>query len=328
MKEIKIKFETSMEFQEHIIKSLSHKFEFQICDKPDYVVFDNGTTGKCFQYDCIRILMIGENLRPDFNLFDYACGFDYMEFGDRYLHYPLYCDVHFKPELQLALKKHTYSDEYYLKKQGFCNFVVSNGTDVNPIREDFFEELNKYRKVDSAGRYLNNMPNGWRVPEEEAAAFRKKYKFSLAFENSAYPGYTTEKIIRAFSGDTIPIYWGDPSVTENFNSKAFVNISGYQDFERALNQIREIDSNPELFLEMVKQPIINEESNTAQIIRDEYLLQFFERIFVQEPKEVLRRINKDYGWGFHYENRQKMYQEIEDNKRLNRAFRIMRKLIK
>ncbi|MGH7793264.1 MAG: glycosyltransferase family 10 domain-containing protein, partial [Thermodesulfobacteriota bacterium] len=36
----------------------------------------------------------------------------------------------------------------------------------------------------------------------------KEYNFILAFENTDYPGYITEKIIHAFMAGTIPLYWG------------------------------------------------------------------------------------------------------------------------
>ena len=87
-----------------------------------------------------------------------------------------------------------------------------------------FEELNKYKRVDSGGRYLNNIgrPEGVR----DKFAFQSEHKFSLTFENSAHLGYTTEKLLQGFSAGTIPIYWGDPAVENCFNPKAFINISG------------------------------------------------------------------------------------------------------
>ena len=38
-------------------------------------------------------------------------------------------------------------------------------------------------------------------------AFQQKHKFSIAFENTSYCGYCTEKIVEAFVAGTIPIYW-------------------------------------------------------------------------------------------------------------------------
>jgi len=34
----------------------------------------------------------------------------------------------------------------------------------------------------------------------------------------------TEKIVEAFAANCIPIYWGDPSISKVFNSKAFINV--------------------------------------------------------------------------------------------------------
>lgn len=71
-----------------------------------------------------------------------------------------------------------------------------------------FEALKKYKKVNSGGRYLNNI--GRAVVDK--IQFESRHKFSICFENSSYPGYTTEKIIEAFAAKTIPIYWGNPCV--------------------------------------------------------------------------------------------------------------------
>ena len=40
------------------------------------------------KYDCVRLMFMGENMSPDFTVFDYCIGFDFMEFGDRYFRLP------------------------------------------------------------------------------------------------------------------------------------------------------------------------------------------------------------------------------------------------
>lgn len=40
--------------------------------------------------NCEKILFTGENYVPDFHPYDYAMGFHYIDFGDRYLRFPLY----------------------------------------------------------------------------------------------------------------------------------------------------------------------------------------------------------------------------------------------
>lgn len=58
-------------------------------------------------------------------------------------------------------------------------------------------------------------------------AFINEYKFNLAFENSSYPGYVTEKLMHALQANTVPIYWGDPGVRSDFNPKRFVNVHDF-----------------------------------------------------------------------------------------------------
>src|SRR5207249_8371440 len=43
-------------------------------------------------------------------------------------------------------------------------------------------------------------------------AFISQYKFTIAFENSSYPGYHTEKILDPMMVDSLPIYWGNPCI--------------------------------------------------------------------------------------------------------------------
>lgn len=333
MKEIKIRFEVENCFKEFLMEKFSDKYKFVISDNPEYVIFGASSLYKCFRYDCIRILILGENIRPDFNLFDYACGFDKLDFGDRYLYYPLYCNVRYREETFLAMNKHLRAEEMFHKKDKFCNFIVSNGNNVASIREDFFHTLNQYSKVDSAGTFLNNMPNNWTVPRGkgvdeigEACKFRERYRFSLAFENSEYSGYTTEKIVRAFSGVTIPIYWGDPTVKEQFNPKSFIDISDFESFECAINYIAKVNECPELWQKMLLEPALKEDSQIPEMMKDSYLLNFFDNIFDKPYHEALRRTNKDAGWGYHYEKRYKMGQQMLEDKTLNIAYRIKNKL--
>lgn len=42
------------------------------------------------EYDCIKIMFIGENIVFDFNVCDYVIGFNYIDFGDCYLRLFLY----------------------------------------------------------------------------------------------------------------------------------------------------------------------------------------------------------------------------------------------
>ena len=73
-------------------------------------------------YNCVKIFFTGESLVPDFNVCDYALGFDYIEFDDRYMRLPLYQT--WKSFEQFPLQKQ-YDEEDILGRK-FCSIVVSN----------------------------------------------------------------------------------------------------------------------------------------------------------------------------------------------------------
>lgn len=246
---IKIKFvdfyDGSDDFKRITTSILQDLFgEVQESDEPDFL-FYSVAGFEHLQYDCVRIFWTGENLQPDFNVCDYAIGFSYMNYEDRYLRAPLY--LFYQADYELAQKKHEISEAELRDKKGFCNFVYSNNK-ADQERRQIFDLLSEYKQVDSGGRYLNNIGG----PVEDKLAFQKNYRFSIAFENASARGYTTEKLIQAFAAGTIPIYWGDPTAAEQFNDKAFVNCHAYESLQAVVDEIKRIDSDDELYMQYMK----------------------------------------------------------------------------
>lgn len=220
----------------------------QECDEPDFI-FYSVFGHEHLKYNCVRIFWTGENIQPDFNVCDYAIGFSHMQYEDRYCRIPLY--YFYTQDYQRAVKKHLLTSEEISVKKRFCNFVYSNGN-ADSEREHFFDLLSQYKKVDSGGKFRNNM-DGKLV--EDKYEFQKQYKFSIAFENSSTSGYTTEKILQAFAAGTIPIYWGNPKIAEDFNAKAFINCHDYGSYDEIINKIKEIDLNDNLYKQYILEPI-------------------------------------------------------------------------
>ena len=121
------------------------------------------------KYDCCRIQFSGEDSWPDLNLYDYAMGFEVLDFDGRYLRLPLYA---MRSSWAPALTKHTVPDEELLAKKKFCNFVVSN--DYSNERNEFFAALNAHRPVDSGGGYMNN--NGGAGGGKDASGTSRKHR--------------------------------------------------------------------------------------------------------------------------------------------------------
>lgn len=247
MKEIRLKF-VGFDFpgfdpeNELLYKIASRRFNIKLVDRnPDYII-DGGFGIEHYDYDCVKISINGENFVPNFNEFDYAIGHDYLTFGDRYLRVPHFV---FYPEFR-TINEHCGLTDEQLVNRDFCSFVVSNGGG-DPLRTEFFKKLSEYKHVASGGLYLNNV--GGRVADK--LEFIKNYKFNIAFENSASLGYTTEKVMQPLAIGTLPIYYGNPRVTDDFHDTAMVIVSGAEDVKRAIDEIVYLDTHQDAYLERI-----------------------------------------------------------------------------
>lgn len=227
---------------------LKKHYQVILDDKDPEILFCSVFGNQYLNYHCPRILFVGEPYSPDFNLYDYAIGFDHIQFMDRYLRYPLY--LLYNEKMKMALHKHECTKDEIFREKKFCNFVVSSGSGKGDIRAKIFDMLSQYKRVDSGGRYKNNLPD--RQPIQDKYEFQKNYKFSLAMENSKVSGYTTEKIIEAWAAGTIPIYWGNPDIVKEFNPASFIIITDDEDW---LDKVKEIDQSDDLYEKMCKEPI-------------------------------------------------------------------------
>lgn len=251
-------------------------------DKVEYLIYS--ANGKQYlDYNCVRIFVTGENLVPEFNLCDYGIGFDHMAFGDRYFRLPIYFWELYRKDFDAILKDRSSLMGPSPEKRDFCGIVASNNLFADSMREDFFNALSQYKQVASGGRAFNNIgiPDG--VPDK--TEFLKNYKFSIAFENSSYPGYCTEKLMQAFAAGNVPIYWGDPTAVAQFNENAFINCCGLN-IEQAVNKVKEIDNNDELYLRMLSEkPLVDESLREKSF---EEFKEFLYHIFDQSPEEAKR----------------------------------------
>jgi hypothetical protein len=225
------------------------EYQFERCapSEADYVLH-SGMGYEVLKCPGVRIFVTGENVSPDFNISDYAIAFDPISFGDRYCRLPLFRLYH---EAYACLTSPRPPAEKTLaNKRGFCAYVMSNVRDSASERVQLFEALSRYRQVDSGGRWRNNVGG----PVGDKITFQSGYKFVLTVENSSTPGYLTEKFAEAAQANAIPIYWGDPTVTETFNPRAFINCHEFDTFDAMVRRVAEIDSDDSRYLQMLSEP--------------------------------------------------------------------------
>jgi hypothetical protein len=210
------------------------------------------------------LAFIGENVRPNFLGYSHSLSFDHDTYEGRNFRLPLWWSrlawdgFTQKPRKQNS-HNHGYEDLISIdsltngrtldlsQKTKFCAMIAGN---PEGLRVNLFNSVSQYKPVDGYGLMFGNSLR------QSKFNILPEYKFCLCPENSVYDGYVTEKLIDAYAGGTVPLYSGDVSVNEDFNSKAFMN---YQDFKRMyifLHDIGWFDTDFGLYKAMYEQPLL------------------------------------------------------------------------
>ena len=157
----------------------------------------------------------------------------------------------------------------------------------NPLcktRNRFFEKLSKYKPVNAGGKLFNNVGG----PVKDKHAFLSRHRFTIAFENDSQPGYTTEKLIEAMLAETIPIYWGDPLVGRDFDTRSFLSAHDSPSLDDLVDRVVAVDQAPALRRELCRHPWYRDNQVPA-CVDPAKVLAHFARIFNTPLLPVARR---------------------------------------
>lgn len=159
---------------------------------------------KCPQ--ATRILFLGENVRPRYDLFDYSLSFDLNTYGGRNIHCPLwmleidwFARTSYPDRRTYPMQLFT-SSQYvdYSKRRSSIAFV---GNNAEPFRRYLLTVLrNNNIQIDEYGSHTR--------PVDDKISLLREYKLTICPENSYYPGYVTEKLIHPYLAGCHMIYWG------------------------------------------------------------------------------------------------------------------------
>lgn len=217
-------------------EALDDVLDWEASNDPDVLFFS------CFGKEHLRypralkIFFSGENIRANRFACDYSIGFDFPK-DDRHFRLPLY-DIY----------PRTVADPAQVRDR-FCSVVVSNPKSLFRIR--FFERLHSRCHVDSGGKVANNVGG----PVASKLEFIGRSRFNIAFENSSFPGYTTEKLFEAKNAGCIPIYWGNPRVAEDFDPDGFIDLSSFPSWDACIDRVLEVDCDPALLRRYAETPL-------------------------------------------------------------------------
>ena len=305
MAKIKIKFcDMYKDFDENnnIFTDVINKYfeGFELSNDPDFLIYSCfGTDHHAFMNKrCVKIFYTGEPITPNFCECDYAIAFDNMTFGCRYLRRPVWLYNTLGPQ------KFDITREQALNRK-FCNFVYSNGKDGSAakLRQDFAKMLMEYKPVDCPGKVLNNMPSDAISPREGdwqkgKLEFIRNYKFTIAFENCDFDGYTTEKMLDPLVAHSLPIYWGNPSVTRDFNEEAFICGNGYEDrLDELVKRVIELDQDDDAYIKMLNTYPMTDKYDPKEMDKlEEFLKEIFAKgnqPFDKDPRGFVKRMSFD-----------------------------------
>lgn len=280
---------------ESILGMVADKYDFEFTTQRDAdYVFHSVSGLDVLKYPGVRIFVTGENVSPNFGISDYAMAFDKLDFGDRYIWLPL-IKLYGKAYASLTSPR-VPADQSRSQKTEFCAYVMSNTKNSAPERIQIFDLLTNYKPVSSGGRWRNNTGG----PVADKLAFQLKHKFVIAFENTSWPGYLTEKFAEAAEANAVPIYWGDPGVGELFNPKAFINCHKFSSFEAVVEEVKRIDSDEAIYRQFLLEPWFPN-GIEPPCLRNETFAAFLSNIFDQVGEAAYRR-NRGR-WGLKHEQR-------------------------
>lgn len=252
---------------------LSDHFDIELSKDPDLLIYSVYDFNH-IKFKCAKIFYTAENVRPNYNECDFSLSFDYNSYGGKNLRLPLY---RWRGDLeQLCVPK--VAQQVIKDKKKFACMVVSNNSCKE--RNRFFHLLNEYKKVDSGGRFMNNVGG----PVHDKMDFIKDYKFVLSFENSSYPGYTTEKIVEPMLVHSLPVYWGNPCIKQDFNPSSFINVHDYKSFNKAVEAIVRIDQDDDLFMRYLQDPYFHHNK-----VPDDIQYYYFEERLTAIVGKILKR---------------------------------------
>lgn len=272
-----------------IADSLSCEFAWQLVSLPEEqpdLVFVSLFGSRWREFSCPRILVAGENISSDLRHFDAGLTFDPPSETNYYL--PLY---RYRSEYNEIFQPRTLSRSDWLQKKSIA--AVFSNPKARFRNEVYFRFREKFQ-ADSGGKAFNTVGG----PVQSKNKFLEDYKFSLAFENTAWSGYTTEKILEAYAYKTVPIYWGDPTISKTFNSKSFIWITGSGNLPVVEETLERLLNDFDAYREVYEQPLFigNQE---PEFLKPKPIGQFILRVLTRGVIRTQKKVT-DYHlhlWG-------------------------------
>mgnify|MGYP000958303574 CR=1 FL=1 len=148
--------------------------------------------------------------------------------------------------------------------------------------------LEKYKRVECAGTYLNNMENHTICKTyEQKLELLQQSKFTIACESVEQDGFVTEKVLHALYAGSVPIYFGSKSVGIDFNPESMIDYRNFDSMDSLLAYVKELDQNNEKYQKYIDANKYASADQYSTMLSD--LDRFLVNIFDQEYSKAFRR---------------------------------------
>ena len=118
--------------------------------------------------------------------------------------------------------------------------------------------------------------------------------------------------------NSIPIYWGDPIIYKDFNTKSFINYSDYENEDDLINKIIDIDNNLINYIKILNESWFNNNELPAYLEESNIIKRFdfiFNNAWKHKPvsktykkniysiNRVIKKIDNKLNFYFDYKDR-------------------------
>ena len=166
------------------------------------------------------------------------------------------------------------------KNVSFVGNVSRSHTEGYRYRKDVYEYLSARMDVDCFGKGI--------FPIEQKTSALLDYRFSIAMENEREDYYFSEKLIDCFLTDTVPIYYGCPSISEIFCAEGILSFQTIEELQIILDSLSE-----ELYQSKLK--AISENKRLAMNNRMDNFENYIARVVDSISEHVISNRNINLG---------------------------------
>lgn len=244
---------------------------------PDLLIYNSYSDAHQY-HRCRKLFWDSEGDSPDYG--DCHGSLTFEANSDRNLYFPVWLlnhDIH-----TLVNRPRPDLDALVASKTRHCLFLVTNPS--CEYRNQAYDAFAKLGPVDSPGKVRNNMPpiggdardpsststdpaRNWHAIKQR---FMGRYRFNIAFENKALPGYLTEKLIDPLVARVVPIYWGAQLAPEIINPDCFIHARDFPDLDALARYVHALDSDPERYRRYLEAPVFRDDT-IPEILTETYL---------------------------------------------------------